>query len=108
MTNHPESDAADEAALYNSLRVKLQALYRRDQFEIHEKVLQFHDYLKRKYPDARGHRLFHLISGSTLRDFYGSMDFPKPDSVQDFINAEHASAFPEEQSGLVSSSDQLQ
>ena len=102
MTKNADSDAAGELALYNSLRAKLQALYRRDQFEIHEKVIQFHDYLKKKYPDARGHRLFHLISGSTLRDFYGELDFPKPDSVEDFINAEHASAFPDGEIGMVS------
>ena len=93
MTNQSEPDEG-EIALYNALRAKLQALYRRDQFEIHEKVLVFHDYLKKKYPDARGRRLFHLISGSTLRDFYGELDFPKPDSVEGFINREYAVAFP--------------
>ena len=94
MTNHPEPDAA-QIALYDALRLKLQALYRRDQFEIHEKVLVFHDYLKKKYPDARDRRLFHLISGSTLKEFYGNLDFPRPDSVADFINAEYTVAFPE-------------
>ena len=83
-----------ESALYNALRAKLQALYERDQFEIHDKVLVFHDYLKKKYPDARDRHLFHLISGSTLKDFYGDLDFPKPDSVEDFINSEHALLFP--------------
>lgn len=98
MTNPPESDEARDVALYYALRVKLHALYERDQFEIHDKVLVFHDYLKKKYPDARDRRLFHLISGSTLKEFYGSLDFSKPDSVADFINAEHNTAFPEEKS----------
>ena len=94
MTNHPTSDPPQDIALYNALRLKLHALYERDQFEIHDKVLVFHDYLKKKYPDARDHRLFHLISGSTLKDFYGDLDFLKPDSVEDFINAEYTAAFP--------------
>lgn len=94
MENDPPPDLARHVELYNSLRLKVQALYRRDQYEIHEKVLEFHDYLKRKYPDARDHRLFHLISGSTLKNFYGGLDFPKPDSVEDFINSEYDKAFP--------------
>ena|ERR1700677_5102061 len=93
MTNQPERDETRDIALYDALRVKLQALYERDQFEIHDRVLAFHDYLKKKYPGARDHRLFHLISGSTLKEFYGDLDFPKPDSVEDFINAEYAAAF---------------
>ena len=104
MTNHPEPDAA-EIALYDALRLKLQALYRRDQFEIHEKVIVFHDYLKKKYPDARGRRLFHLISGSTLRNFYGELDFPEPDSVEGFIHAEYAKAFPGGGGGVVETMD---
>ena len=105
MPNHTAPDTA-EIALYDGLRLKLQALYRRDQFEIHEKVLVFHDYLKKKYPDARGRRLFHLISGSTLRDFYGELDFPKPDSVEEFINTEHAVAFSDGRAEAVGDSVQ--
>ena len=93
MTDQPKPDEARQAALYDALRAKLQALYRRDQFAIHDKVLVFHDYLKKKYPNARDHRMFHLISGSTLKDFYGDLDFPYPDSVEAFINNEYADAF---------------
>jgi len=92
MISSPTPDEAD-CAIYDALRAKLHALYERDQFAIHDRVLAFHDYLKRKYRDARDRRLFHLISGSTLKEFYGSLDFPKPDSVADFINAEYAAAF---------------
>lgn len=95
MTNQAKTGEAAQLALYDALRVKLQALYRRDQFEIHDKVLLFHDYLKKKYPDARGHRLFHLISGSTLKDFYGELDFPGGDSVEKFIRTEYLRAFPD-------------
>ena len=94
-TGNNEADEPTQIALYQSLRLKLHALYRRDQFEIHDKVIQFHDYLKKKYPDAREHRLFHLISGSTLLDFYGVLDFPGEDSVENFINTEYARAFPD-------------
>jgi len=94
MDNDPKQDESAELALYDSLRARLRALYRRDQFEIHDKVILFHDFLKKKHPDARDHRLFHLISGSTLKDFYGDLDFSRPDSVEDFINDEYARVFP--------------
>jgi hypothetical protein len=94
MTLKNEQKESQQVALYNSLRVKLQALYRRDQYEIHDKVIEFHDYLKKKYPNAREHRLFHLISGSTLLDSYDDMDFDGIDSVENFINTECAKAFP--------------
>lgn len=93
MSTPPNPDEARQSALYDALRARLQALYARDQYEIHDRVLAFHDYLKKKYPDARDYRLFHLISGSTLKEFYGSLDFPKPDSVEDFINAEYNVVF---------------
>lgn len=92
-TNRDEAEEGRQQALYDALRKKLRALYERDQFEIHDKVLTFHDYLKQKYPDARDRRLFHLISGSTLKNFYGELDFPEPDSVEHFINMEYALAF---------------
>ena len=83
-------------------------MYRRDQYEIHEKVLEFHDYLKSKYSNARDHLLFHLISGSTLKDFYGDIDLPKPDSVEDFINAEYNRAFPDGEPANVDKPDNSQ
>ncbi len=94
MASSPQpDDEARQLALYDELRTKLHTLYQRDQFEIHDAVLAFHDYLKTKYSDARDRRLFHLISGSTLKDFYGEVDFPKPDSVEDFINAQYNAVF---------------
>ena len=95
MTENLYETAARHRALYESLRAKLRALYDRDQFEIHDKVLAFHNELKRRYPNPRQYRLFHLISGSTLNDMYGLLDLPKPDSVEDFIDAEYAKAFPD-------------
>jgi hypothetical protein len=83
-----------QIATFQSLREKLRALYRRDQYEIHEHVLEFHDRLKRKYPAAREYLLFHLISGSTFPDFNGNFDFPFPDSVEAFVLEEYAKAFP--------------
>lgn len=80
---------------FQALRDKLRALYRRDQYEIHERVLVFHDELKRKYPQAREYLLFHLISGSTFIDFNGHFDFPAPDSVEDFITVEYNKVFPD-------------
>jgi len=78
----------------SALREKLRALYRRDQFAIHAKVLVWHDMLKLKYPAARDYLLFHLISGSTQREFNGCFDFPPEDSVEQFIEREYLVAFP--------------
>ena len=73
---------------------KLHALYRKDQFAIHEKVLVWHDGLKLKYPNAREYMLFHLISGSTFKGFNGYFDFESADSVESFIEREYRAAFP--------------
>ena len=78
-----------QIAIKEEFREKLRALYRRDQFAIHAKVLAFHDELKMKYPDAREYLMFHLISGSTLRSFNGKFDFPPGESVEEFIEREY-------------------
>jgi len=77
-----------------NLREKLHALYRKDQFAIHEKVLVWHDALKLKYPNARDYMMFHLVSGSTFKRFSGYFDFEPADSVETFIEREYLAAFP--------------
>ena len=79
--------------MYNLLRNKLHALYRRDQFQIHERIVSFHDILKERYTNARDYLLFHLISGSTFPGFNGCFDFPTPDSIAGFIEMEYLNAF---------------
>ena len=71
----------------------LRALYTRDQFAIHEKVVAWHDALKHKHPNARDYLMFHLISGSTCREFNGCFDFDSPDSVENFVESEYRAAF---------------
>lgn len=71
-------------------------MYHRDQFEIHERVLIWHDMLKARYPNAREYLMFHLISGSTFRQFNGCFDFPPEDSVENFILLEYRKVFPTE------------
>ena len=83
-----------QLATLQTMREKLRALYRRDQYDIHEHVLAFHDELKRKYSNAREYVMFHLVSGSTYVGFYGNFDFPEPDSVAGFIAREYEKAFP--------------
>ena len=84
----------EQAASYETLRGKLHALYRKDQFRIHERIIEFHDVLKVRYANAREFLLFHLISGSTFPGFNGHFDFPPEDSVERFINREYMEAFP--------------
>ena len=79
--------------MYWALREKLHALYDHDQFAIHDKVIEFHDRLKAKYENFRDHRLYHLVSGSTVKSVYGHFDFPPPDSVEHFINSEYENVF---------------
>jgi len=84
----------EQTAKRDLLRVKLRALYHRDQFAIHEKVLVWHDQLKLKYADARDYIMFHLISGSTCKGYNGHFDFPDADSVERFIETQYDAAFP--------------
>ena len=83
----------EQAAKYEFLRRRLHALYRRDQFAIHDKVVEWHIELRGKYPNAREYLMFHLISGSTAPNFTGLFDFPPADSVEHFINTEYAEGF---------------
>jgi hypothetical protein len=87
-------DRGGDFGIYAVLREKLAALYEHDQYAIHEKVLSLHIHLTSKYPNAREYQLFHLISGSTPKQWNGAMDFPPPDSVKEFILREYAAAFP--------------
>ena len=88
MAGPDETAESRQRELYDELREKLAALYRRDQDDIHGKILVFHEYLKCKYPDSRERRLFHLLSGSTPRGEYHLFDFPEPDSIETFIDTE--------------------
>ena len=84
----------EQIAKITDLRTKLHALYHKDQFAIHAKVLVWHDALKLKYPNAREYLMFHLISGSTFGGFSGCFDFEPADSVEAFIEREYEKAFP--------------
>lgn len=90
----PLTPTPEQSAKRELLKKKLHALYQKDQFAIHAKILEWHDDLKLKYPTARDYMLFHLISGSTYRGFNGCFDFPLPDSVEAFIEREYGAAFP--------------
>ena len=86
---------AEQLAKFEILRDKLHALYHKDQLAIHAKVLVWHDALKVKYPNARDYMMFHLVSGSTLREFNGCFDFEPEDSVEAFIEREYREVFPD-------------
>ncbi len=86
-------DTSDEIQKATELRARLTALYKRDQFEIHDKVLVFHDKLKKKYSDYLQCRLYHLISGSTMKTPYVRFDYPGEDSIEQFILREYDLVF---------------
>ena len=86
-------DANEELQKVAYLRSKLTALYKRDQYEIHDKVLVFHDALKKKYSDYLQCRLYHLISGSTMKMPYVRFDYAGEDSIERFILDEYAKVF---------------
>lgn len=85
----------EEPDIYELLRQKISELYQHFPTETHERVLIFCTDLEYRFPDARDHKFFHLLTGSTLEAHYGSIDFPSPDSIQEFIENEYAKAFPE-------------
>src|SRR5258708_6819327 len=95
MTAKQPCPTPKQGAIYEASRRRLRALYGRDQYEIHCKVLAWHDTMKSKYPDARDYLMYHLISGSTYLGFNGCFDFPGDDSVEHFINTEFLEAFPD-------------
>lgn len=75
------------------LRRYLAALYKIDQFAIHDKVIEFHDRLKQKYTDYHQCRLYHLISGSTIALPVTRFDYLGADSIEAFILGEYTAVF---------------
>jgi hypothetical protein len=82
-----------QAAVYSSLQAKLNALYEKEQYEIHERIMDFHSILKERHPNTQDYALYHLISFSTMTEYGGCFDFPEPDSVERFIDSEYRKAF---------------
>lgn len=86
----------EQSAKCNELKGKLHALYLRDQYEIHDKVVAFYGLLGLKYRDAQEYLMFHLLAWSTCLGFNGKFDFPHADSVEQFIESEYWKAFTKE------------
>src|SRR5207237_7068929 len=53
-----------------------------------EAVVVFAERLKRKYRDPERCRLYHILVGSTPREQYPRFDFPRPDSIAEFVENE--------------------
>ncbi len=97
MASHPVSAAetsAGEAAILAELRQMLSELYHHDQFAIHDRVVDFHIHLKRRYPDFAMCRLYHLVTWSSLAGEVNRFDFPAEDSIEAFIRSEYHRTFP--------------
>jgi len=54
--------------------------------KIQERIVDFADRLRKKYPDFQDYSFYHLLAGSTLRGECPKKDFPGDDSVERFIN----------------------
>jgi len=87
------ADGSENDKKWQLLHEKLTAMYKRDQFSIHEKVINLHKRLKKKYPYYMQVRLYHLLSMSTVQRPKIHFDFPDEDSVEKFIEQEHAKFF---------------
>ena len=62
------------------------ALSQDDFIEVTELIGKYSDKIKEKYPDWKKYQLFHVLIGSTFReDESPFLDFPSPDSVEEFI-----------------------
>lgn len=94
--NQPEDTAdgtaypADWQERLASLREKLIRLYQHDQFAIHDHIIEFHDRLKKRYPDFPDYKLYHLVSMSTTKKEPSYFDFPGEDSIEAFIHREYS------------------
>lgn len=58
---------------------------------VQEKIVDFAQNLREKFPDAEEYSAFHILAGSTMSENIApkAFDFPEPDSVRSFL--EHLS-----------------
>jgi len=68
------------------LKKRDEALGRDDFIEVSELIGKYSDEIKKKYPNWKKYQLFHILVGSTFRENESPfLDFPSPDSVEEFI-----------------------
>jgi len=78
-----------QEALIAELKEKLNNAYNTDAIDAHEKVFEYTDEIKKKYPDYSKYRLWHLVIFSTIGKSMEitHFDFPGDDSVERFIKS---------------------
>ncbi len=77
---------ADEEALAEKLREKVNKSF---SFENYEKIGEYTDKIREKYPDYSEYRLWHVVISSTINENtkITHFDFPGDDSAEKFINS---------------------
>jgi hypothetical protein len=85
----------EQQKAFDMLHQRFYALARRKDGDFVEKALTFKSRLLQRYPQARVHVLFALFSEAPVPMATGPFDFPGEDSIEHFINAEYAAAYPE-------------
>lgn len=75
--------------LIRELKEKLNMAYEADAKKMHERVFEFANVIKNKYPDYSKYQLWHLLISSTIGDNTKIIyfDFPDNDSVEKFIKS---------------------
>lgn len=55
--------------------------------DLYDKLVNFGQMLRKKYPDCQDYELFHFLVGSTMRpeEMATKFDFPGEDSIETFL-----------------------
>jgi hypothetical protein len=81
-----EIKKSPEDPMKQKIKSKILEAYKRDLNGTSERILAYNDMIKQKYPDYRNYQLYHVLIGSTpIEEKTKLIDFPSPDSVEEFI-----------------------
>ncbi|MDD5351056.1 MAG: hypothetical protein PHQ12_12660 [Chthoniobacteraceae bacterium] len=85
----------EQKKIYAQLQERLAALCNLKDRNIPEVLAALRVILLSKYRDAQRYVLFSLLSGTPLPEGNGPFDFPAPDSIEQFLNDQYTSAYPD-------------
>ena len=87
MENIYEKENGQKEINIKRLKDKRGEAYKKDMFGTHEKIIEFTERIKDKYPDYRDYELYHLLIGSTPGGKLPKFDFPGENSIEKFIES---------------------
>ena len=87
MENIFEKESGQKEINIKELKDKWNEAYKKDALGTHEKIIEFAEKIKNKYPDYQDYMLYHLLIGSIPKSKLPKFDFPGEDSVEKFIES---------------------